>query len=135
VSSVGINVALNLTLVRVMGYQGLALGTSMAALVNAALQVGFLRRELGGLEGRALATSIARVSLIGVATAAAAWSVDRLLVGLIPGQALPAQALRLTCSLGAGLAAFVATAALLRVPEFAEAVARLRQRFKGAPGE
>ena len=36
ITSVVVNVALNVVLVRVMGYAGLALGTSLAAIVNAA---------------------------------------------------------------------------------------------------
>jgi putative peptidoglycan lipid II flippase len=135
VSSVGINVALNLTLVRLMGYQGLALGTSMAALINAALQVTLLRRELGGLEGRKLASSLGRVGLAAVAMAATAWAVYRTLAGAIPGDALAAQVVRLACSIGAALAAFVAAAVLMRVPEFGEARALLRQRLRGTSSE
>ena len=45
------NALLNIALVRVMGYRGLALGTSIAALFNAALLMVFLRRRLDGIEG------------------------------------------------------------------------------------
>ena len=37
---------------RVLGFRGLALGTSIAAIVNAALLLVWLRRRLGGLDAR-----------------------------------------------------------------------------------
>jgi putative peptidoglycan lipid II flippase len=134
-SSVVINVALNLTLVRLMGYQGLALGTSVAALLNAGMQVLFLRRELGGIEGRTLAISLARATAIGMATAATGWAAERLLSTVISGEALAAQLLRLGASIAVALVAFAASAALLRAPEFGEAMAVLRQRLRRSSGE
>ena len=46
------NVVLNLMLVRVMGYRGLALGTAIAAMFNAGLLLWLLQARLGGLEAR-----------------------------------------------------------------------------------
>ena len=34
-----------------MGYRGLALGTSITALLNAGVQLFLLRREIGGIDG------------------------------------------------------------------------------------
>ncbi len=55
VATVAVNAALNIVLVRFIGYRGLALGTSVAALFNAALLMFLLRRRLGGLDGRRVA--------------------------------------------------------------------------------
>ena len=63
VGSVGLNIVLNLVLVRVMGYQGLALGTAIAALSNATLLLALLRRRLDGLEGARIADSFARITV------------------------------------------------------------------------
>ena len=52
--AIAVNVVASLALVRAIGFRGLALGTSIAALVNAALLLGLLRRRLGGLDGRRL---------------------------------------------------------------------------------
>ncbi len=52
ITSVVANILLNVMLIEVMGYAGLALGTSLAAIVNAGIQFLFLRHALGGLEGR-----------------------------------------------------------------------------------
>ena len=59
--SVLVNVALNVTLVRTLGYRGLALGTSITAIVNASVQLFLLRREIHGIEGARIAASFARV--------------------------------------------------------------------------
>jgi putative peptidoglycan lipid II flippase len=60
--AVGCNVAVNLVFYRWLGAPGLALGTSIGALVNfGALLVGFTRRY-GGLHGFGLGTQIVRVA-------------------------------------------------------------------------
>ena len=51
-------VLLNVVLVRVMGYAGLALGTSLAAIVNAAVQIVLLRRRSGHRSGQAGVTTV-----------------------------------------------------------------------------
>jgi hypothetical protein len=107
----------------------------VAALLNAGIQVLFLKRELGGIEGRLLAASLARVAVIGAATAATGWAAERLLSTAISGEALAVQVLRLGASLAVALVAFAASAALLRAPEFGEATAALRQRVRGSSGE
>jgi putative peptidoglycan lipid II flippase len=121
VGSVVLNVVLNLTLVQVMGYRGLALGTSVTALLNAAAQLWFLRREIRGVDGRRVLWSAARVLLASMVMAAAAWAAaDRLEIWL-PGDAIVLQLVRLGASIAIALGALAAAAALLRIPEFEEA--------------
>src|SRR5262249_40639464 len=55
------NAALNYVLVHTMGYRGLALGTSIAALLNASLLLVMLNRRLEGIEGPAIASALARI--------------------------------------------------------------------------
>ena len=50
--SVGVNLVLSLVLVRALGFVGLALATSMAALTNATLCLFLLRMQLGGIAER-----------------------------------------------------------------------------------
>ena len=129
--SVLVNVVLNLALVRVMGYRGLALGTSITAIINAALQLFLLRRELSGLEGGKIAASLARVLIASTVMGAATWGGDRLLAELMPGSSLALQIVRLAATIGISLMALAATAQVLRIPEFAEArdlvIGRLRR--------
>jgi putative peptidoglycan lipid II flippase len=129
--SVVTNVTLNYMLVRTMGYSGLALGTSAAALVNAGLQAALLRKHIGGLEGRRLAVTMAGISVAAAAMALAAWSTHWVLGRAWPGDAITLQALRVTTAITVGLAVLAGAAALLGIREFDEArrlvVGRIRR--------
>lgn len=129
--SVVVNVALNLALVRVMGYRGLALGTSITAVVNATVQLLLLRREINGLEGGRIAASLGRVIVASAVMGAATWGADLALRDLIPGASLAAQIFRLAATIGVALVTLAAIAQLIRIREFAEArdliVGRLRR--------
>ena len=61
VLSIGVNLALNLMLVRVMGYRGLALGTAIAAIFNASTLLFLLGRRLDGLDRRRIAVSFGEI--------------------------------------------------------------------------
>jgi putative peptidoglycan lipid II flippase len=134
-ASVVANVALNLALVGLMGYRGLALGTSLTALLNAALQILLIRREIGGVDGRTIAASFGRVSLaaavMGVAAAAAEW----LLRQWLPGESLGLQALRLGWSIALAMVVLFAAAWALRIPELAELRALVVRRVGRRSGE
>src|SRR5436190_14578335 len=49
-TSVAVNIGVNLVLIQTLGHRGLALGTAIAALCNAAILFGLLRRHLRGLD-------------------------------------------------------------------------------------
>jgi putative peptidoglycan lipid II flippase len=124
------NVVLNLALVRVMGYTGLALGTSLAAVLNAALLMVLLRRRLDGLDGGRLVSSFVRVGLASAAMGASAVAVYAVLADWIPGAALAAQVLRLAGAIGAALVVLAAGAHLLRVREFRDAVSMVKRQLR-----
>lgn len=133
-SSVVVNVVLNVTLVRYMGYLGLALGTSITAIINATVQLLLLRREIHGLHGARIARSLARVSVAAAVMGGITWAADQFMMSLLPGDSLPAQMMRLLLTIVLSLGALVGAAQLLRIPEFAEArdmvIGRLR-RIRG----
>jgi putative peptidoglycan lipid II flippase len=130
-ASVLVNVALNVMLVRVMSYPGLALGTSITALVNAGAQLWFLRRELHGLDGRRMARSIERIAVATLVMSAVAWGSYALADWWLPGSSLTSQIVRLSASIGASLAALAASAHVLDIPEYAEARDLAIGRFRG----
>jgi putative peptidoglycan lipid II flippase len=129
--SVAVNIALNLVLVQIMGYRGLALGTSITALVNASMQVWLLRRELNGLEGRRIAASVARVVVAAAVMGMVTWGTHALLLSAWPGTTFLQQAVRLAVTIGLSLVSLAAVAQVLRIPEYAEArdlvIGRLRR--------
>ncbi|MFL6279684.1 MAG: murein biosynthesis integral membrane protein MurJ, partial [Vicinamibacterales bacterium] len=71
------NLTVNVLLVRVMGYRGLALGTALAAMFNAGTLLWLLRRRLGGLDERRIAIAFAKIiaasAALGIAARAAAF--------------------------------------------------------------
>jgi putative peptidoglycan lipid II flippase len=129
--SVVVNIILNVTFVHRFGYQGLALGTSITAIINASVQLFLLRREIHGIEGTRIATSFARVLVASVVMGGVTWIVFDVLLGALPGTSLIRQMLRLLVTIGAALATLAGMAQLLRIPEFGEArdmvIGRLRR--------
>jgi putative peptidoglycan lipid II flippase len=132
VASVLTNLALNVALVRVLGFRGLALGTATAALLNAVVLLWLLRRRIGGLDGRALAVSSAKIAgasavMALVAILSAGW-----LQSAVPGNGELSKLLRVSGAIAASILALSAAARLLRIHEFSQAASRILRRL--APG-
>jgi putative peptidoglycan lipid II flippase len=128
--SVLFNVGLNLLLVRYFGYLGLAAGTSITALLNASVLLVLLRRRLGGLEGRRLASVGARASIAAGVMGAAAWFAERELVALMPGRSLDVQLAQVIGAIAVALVALVAAARLLGLTEFQDAATAIWRRLR-----
>jgi putative peptidoglycan lipid II flippase len=130
VAVIVVNVVASIILVRAIGFQGLALGTSIAALTNAAVLLWLLRRRLGGIDGTRLATTFVKVTVSAIAMALAAVAIQHATVRLAPGTQFLTQFCRLAASIAGALAALAATAKLLRVDEFDDAVEMVRGRVR-----
>lgn len=128
VLSVAVNLGLNLVLVRVMGFRGLALGTAIAALLNATLLLWLLDRRLDGLDGRRILVAFLKIAAASVVMAAAAYYTSEWLTTAVPGRGELAKLLRVTASIAAGILALLAAAKLLRIAEFDEALGRVLRR-------
>jgi len=129
-ATVLLNVALNLTLVRVMGFKGLALGTAISAIFNAAALLWVLRSRLGGLDERRVAVSFARIGIASLLMGLAAWGTDFALAAWIPSHAIPVLALRVVAAIGVALVVLDSAARLLHAEEFNEARAMLVSRVR-----
>jgi putative peptidoglycan lipid II flippase len=127
-ATIALNIALNLMLVRGMGYRGLALGTSVAALANAATLLYLLRRELDGLHVSHMASVALRMLGAGAVMALVAWGVEFELAGRLTGHGLAIQVARVGLAIVCGLATLAAAARLLRVEEFAEVTSAILSR-------
>jgi putative peptidoglycan lipid II flippase len=121
---------LNLWLVGVLGYAGLALGTSIAALVNAAALLVLLRRRLSGLNDARLIGALARIAAASALMGGAVLVMDRTLADWLPGDAVATQIVRLLGTIGAGLIVLGAGAHALRIREFQQAVDAVVRRFR-----
>jgi putative peptidoglycan lipid II flippase len=123
------NTLFSVVLARLLGFRGLALGTSLAALVNGALLMLLLRRRLAGINGTHLSVAFAKIAVASTAMAAVLMAVVRVAEAGVPGNGLTAQSIRLTLEIAAGLAALAAAANLLAIAEFREAVTIVKSRL------
>jgi putative peptidoglycan lipid II flippase len=130
IATMGVNVVLNVTLVQVLGFRGLALGTSLAALFNGVALLILLRPHVGGLNGRQVLGSLVRIALAAAAMGAAAVGVEAWLAARMPGDALAIQIVRLTLTIGVALAVLAAASWLLRIREFTEGVSLVTRRLR-----
>jgi putative peptidoglycan lipid II flippase len=129
---IALNVALNLLLVRAgLSYAGLALGTGIAALANAAMLYWMLRRRLGGLDDRRVITALLKVLVASAAMAAVAWGVEHELARHWAGSEPWRRAVRVGVAISLGLATLALSARLLRLHEFQVAFGRVWSRVAG----
>jgi putative peptidoglycan lipid II flippase len=131
--TVVVNATLNIILVRVMGFTGLALGTSIAAIFNAVVLIVLLRRYLGGLDERRILSSLVRIAAASAAMGAAAAAVDAWAAGALPGDGIGWQVVRVALPIGVAIAVLAAAASVLRVREFNEGMALVMRRFRRKP--
>jgi putative peptidoglycan lipid II flippase len=132
VLSVICNVVLNLTLVTVLGYRGLALGTALSALLNAVVLLWFLRRRIGGLDERRVVLALLKILVASGAMAAAVLLVSAALTRLWPAPGLVVEVTTLGLTIATGLLVLALSARVLRIAEFTEAVRRVRGRLGGS---
>jgi putative peptidoglycan lipid II flippase len=122
------NVALNATLYPVLGYRGVALGTSLAAIANFTVLAVAWRRRHGGLGGSGLVPQLLRVAAATAVLALAAWGAHALLAAAVPWRGLVRALVLGLAPVAAGAIAYLAAARALRIVELDELVAALRRR-------
>jgi putative peptidoglycan lipid II flippase len=130
------NVALNAALYPVLGFRGVALGTSLAAGMNYVVLAWAWRRREGTLGGKGVLVQLAKVIAASAVLAVVAWGVQRGLLGLLPPHKSIARQLALgLVPVAAGGLAYLAAAKALRIAELEELGSALRRRrARRAPG-
>ena len=129
VTSVAINLVLNILLFKVMGFRGLALGTAIAALFNATALLWLLRTRLGGIDGKRVAVALIKISAAGAIMGAVALWISPRITELLPGSGELMRAVRVAIVIATALVALVASARLLRIEEFTQASGRVLRRL------
>jgi putative peptidoglycan lipid II flippase len=128
IGSVAANLALNLILVRILGFRGLALGTAIAAVLNAVVLLVLLRRRLGGLDGGRLADAAVRIVVASALMGAAAWSTAEWLPSVLRLGVFWGRLVTVFTSIAAGLLVLIAAARVLRLEELDSAMRRVTAR-------
>jgi putative peptidoglycan lipid II flippase len=129
-ATVLLNVGLNVALVQVMSYRGLALGTAISAICNAAVLLWVLRGRLGGLDGHRILLALIKIAVASALMGLAAWGADWAIASGWPSHTLPVLALRVGASIGVALVALDIAARTLHLEEFMEARATVVRRLK-----
>ncbi len=129
--SIAVNIVLNLTLVQFLSYRGLALGTSLAALVNAGTLFWLLRGRLHGVDGRRVTVALAKILIASIVMSVAAWAINHELTILWTGDRAIQRIVRVGLAVGGGLGTLVVMARLLRLEEFDYAFGRVFGRLFG----
>ena len=129
VASIAGNVILSVSLVGLMGFQGLALATSLAAIGNGGLLIVLLRHHLHGIHGRHLAMVMMKVLTAGAAMGVAAWGIQYMMATWVPGDRVAAQCAQVGAAIAGGLAVLAAAAKLLGIREFDDALTIVAGRF------
>ncbi len=134
VSSIAINYAVAWSMVRPggLGHAGLALSTSAVALTSFLVLFEVLRRRIGGVHGRRLASGMARVAAASILMGAAVTLASRSMQGWLGASAL-AHLANLAVSIPLGVAVFALTGAVLKIPELAQAWSVMAARARGRP--
>jgi putative peptidoglycan lipid II flippase len=122
------NVALNLTLYPLLGYRGVALGTSIAALANFAVLFVAWRLRHGGLGGSGVVPQLGRVLVASAALAAAAWGAHDLLARVLPWHGLLRQLALALVPIALAGAVYLALAKVLGIRELADFTGAIRRR-------
>jgi len=128
--TIAVNLGLSVWLFDVIGFRGLALGTAIAANVNAVLLLVFLAKRIGGIELGRILNTLARISLASVPMAVAAWYSHAWLVTAAPGDSILIRIVQVFGAILVALGVLAAAAWALRVQEFATAMARILGRFR-----
>jgi putative peptidoglycan lipid II flippase len=131
--AVATNLTLNLLLHDRLGYLGLAVGTSLGALVNlAVLTTNFRRLTTSIAPARGVLAQLAKVCAASLVMGGVVWAAARAVelgaVGAGMSHGLGLHALQTIVGVAIGAAVYAAVCSLLRVTEVAEVVAALRRR-------
>lgn len=125
--SVGLNVLMNLVLVRFMGHAGLALSTSISSTFSVVLSLILFRRKMGILGGRQIVKSITRhlicAAIMGIAVI---WT-DSIAQTILISDTTVYQALRLMLSVSVGSIVYIIAAYVLKTEEMRMALSLLKK--------
>jgi putative peptidoglycan lipid II flippase len=126
--SIAVNYLMNSLLVGPFGHVGLAFSTSTVALVNFLLLAVLIRRRLGTLGGRRLASTVLRICAASLPMALAAWFTIELVTAL-PLRGIAVELIQVVGGIGLAALIFYLSCRLLGVQEVNDAVNAVAGRF------
>lgn len=128
--TIGANLGLNLWLNSIMGFTGLALGTAIAANINAGLLLWLLSRRIQGIDAGRVFWSLLKITLASLIMALAAYETEAWLRDVIAGPSVISRLVRVVVSIGAAVGVLALSAWALRIEEFRQAIARILGKIR-----
>jgi len=125
-----IGTAVNFIYFRYLGVKGLALGTTTAYTIATIAALLVMRRRLGSLDGRRVASSVARIAAASAVTGLVAFATAEWLGDLLATTSTGSQLVQVVVATIAGIAAFLAMAWALRIQEVATVAELVRRRTR-----
>jgi putative peptidoglycan lipid II flippase len=120
------NILLGLILMKPLAHGGMALATSLAAMLNLGILLAVLQRRLGGIDWRCIGLSLARSILSAAIMAAGVWAVSHRMLA-DPHPTTAQLALGLCSSIAAGLLIYAGSARAAGSAELRELWAHMRR--------
>ena len=115
--AVALNTAVNVPMFAWLGVRGLAAGHAIAYVFAVTLQARILSKRIGGLDGRRLVDSAARITAAALGMGLIVWGVFELSARLFDESNLLGQAIVVALPVTAGVATYLGLATAFKVPE------------------
>ena len=128
-------IPMNWLFMRPLGHGGLALATSVAAILNMVILLELLRRRLGGLNGGLIMRSFTKVCASSAVAGGVAWMVFHAVSRVINPNTPMGSLVGVVASLGLALLAYISMIVALRVDEAREVWRILSARLRRGKGE
>jgi putative peptidoglycan lipid II flippase len=128
--TIAVNLVLNFWLNSVYGFKGLALGTAIAANVNAGLLLILLSRRLGGGDAARITRTFIKTCVAAAVMGVAAYYAQDWLHGVFSEASRWHRAIRVFGAIGVGLGVLALMAYVLRLEEFSIALDRVLGRLR-----
>jgi putative peptidoglycan lipid II flippase len=127
-ASVTLNLILNLVLVRVMGFRGLALGTAISAVFNAVMLLVLLGQRIGGLDGKRIGVATTKIVVASAVMGLAALYMSQWLESVLPGEQWYVRMTQVFGAIAAGILVLLGSARILGISELMTALDRVVRR-------
>lgn len=120
-------IAINFPLTWLIQYAGLALSTSIAAIVNLTVLASAFRRKVGGLAGYGVGPACARIAAASIVVGAASYA-GELGAARLLGHGRIGEGIALILAVGAGVVGLVLASKFLRISEMDQLLSRFLPR-------
>jgi putative peptidoglycan lipid II flippase len=127
--AVALNTAVNIPMFAILGVRGLAAGHALAYTFGAGIQGAALRGRIGGIDGRRILESLARIGAAAAGMGFVVWGVSTITERLVAPEGFLQQTIGVVVPVALGVAAYLLLARALRVEELDLARGLIRRRL------